>query len=39
LLDAPGRHASFRIATDAAEPAEWDAAVARTLTAQPYQYQ
>jgi hypothetical protein len=38
LLNAPGRHASFRVATDA-EPAEWDAAVARTLQAQAYQYQ
>jgi hypothetical protein len=38
LLDAPGRHASFRVATDA-EPAQWAAAVARVLKAQAYQYQ
>jgi hypothetical protein len=38
LLDAPDRHASFRVATDA-EPAEWDAAVAWVVKAQAYQYQ
>jgi hypothetical protein len=30
LLNAPGRHASFRIPTDASPP-EWAAAVARAL--------
>jgi hypothetical protein len=30
LLDAPGRHASFRVRTDA-EPAEWAAAVALAI--------
>ena len=30
LLDAPGRHTSFRVRTDA-EPAEWAAAVASAI--------
>jgi hypothetical protein len=30
LLDAPGRHTSFRVRTDA-EPAEWAAAVALAI--------